>query len=311
MSNVIVEIKGKQNFEINGSCEVEVTEINFRDRLIVVSVNNELYITHFKKIDTKEHLYPERLEIKFKRKKESCKLIFEASNIEEVFPSNVIASSVRYIQGGDHMEIIIPLLQFLYEQARKEKKEIYAAEMIRLEYVVKYSEIRDLRTRAERLERKLYSCRETSLLSSYLVYECRKINFLDMKNKTISIEDSIAVGHVMKFKAIEIDALESRIKDNTSLDLNILLESDRMVHLNFPKVSLYRSLNSEFIFNVESVIGREERKRDALAVIDLIEILCEIYDDLTMPDDPFKSSVSKLKEIKKHLEESFTTINNK
>lgn len=308
MSNVIVEIKGNQNFETNGSCEV--TEINLRDRLVVILVNHDKYIIHFKKITTKEHLYPTRLEIKFKGKKESCKLVFEPSYIEGVFPSSVLADASRY-QGGNHVDIIIPLLQFLYEQAIKEKETLYAAEMIRLQYFVKSSEIISLRNRAETLKSILYSCNETSLLSSSLNYECRRINYIDMKNNIISIEDSIAVGHVMKFKSIEIDVIKSRIKDNASLELNILLDSDRMIHLNFPKVSLYRSLNSEFIFNVESVIGKEERKRDALAVIDLIEILCEIYDDLNMPDDPFKSSVSKLKEIKKHLEESFTTINNK
>ena len=70
-------------------------------------------------------------------------------------------------------------------------------------------------------------------------------------------------------------------------------------------------LNSEFILGIESIIGKEERKGDALAIIDLIEILCEIYDDLTIPDDQFKSSVSKLKEIKKLLEESFIPTNNK
>lgn len=302
MSNVIVEIKGNQNFEINGSCELR--EINLRDRLVVILVNHDKYIIHFKKITTKEHLYPTRLEIKFKGKKESCKLVFEPSYIEGVFPSSVLADASRY-QGGNHVDIIIPLLQFLYEQAIKEKETLYAAEMIRLQYFVKSSEIISLRNRAETLKSILYSCNETSLLSSSLNYECRRINYIDMKNNIISIEDSIAVGHVMKFKSIEIDALEYRIKDNTSVELNILLESDRMVHLNFPKVSLYRNLNSEFILGIESIIGKEERKGDALVIIDLIEILCEIYDDLTMPDKQFKPSVSKLKEIKKRLEESF------
>lgn len=302
MSNVIVEIKGNQNFEINGSCEV--TEINLRDRLMVILVNHDKYIIHFKKITTKEHLYPTRLEIKFKGKKESCKLIFEPSYIEGVFPSSVLVDASRY-QGGNHVDIIIPLLQFLYEQAIKEKETLYAAEMIRLQYFVKSSEIISLRNRAETLKSILYSCNETSLLSSSLNYECRRINYIDMKNNIISIEDSIAVGHVMKFKSIEIDALESRIKDNASVELNILLESDRMVHLNFPKISLYRNLNSEFILGIESIIGKEERKGEALAIIDLIEILCKIYDDLTMPDKQFKPSVSKLKEIKKRLEEGF------
>lgn len=310
MSNVIVKIKGNQNFEIiNGSCEV--TEINLRDRLVVILVNHDKYIIHFKKITTKEHLYPTRLEIKFKGKKESCKLIFEPSYIEGVFPSSVLVDALRYVQVGNHVDIIIPLLQFLYEQAIKEKETLYAAEMIRLQYFVKSSEIISLRNRAETLKSILYSCNETSLLSSSLNYECRRINYIDMKNNIISIEDSIAVGHVMKFRSIEIDALESRIKDNASVELNILLESDRMVHLNFPKVSLYRNLNSEFILGIESIIGKEERKGDALAIIDLIEILCEIYDDLTIPDDQFKSSVSKLKEIKKLLEESFIPTNNK
>lgn len=309
MSNVIVKIKGNQNFEIiNGSCEV--TEINLRDRLVVILVNHDKYIIHFKKITTKEHLYPTRLEIKFKGKKESCKLVFEPSYIEGVFPSSVLVDASRY-QGGNHVDIIIPLLQFLYEQAIKEKETLYAAEMIRLQYFVKSSEIISLRNRAETLKSILYSCNETSLLSSSLNYECRRINYIDMKNNIISIEDSIAVGHVMKFKSIEIDALESRIKGNASVELNILLESDRMVHLNFPKVSLYRNLNSEFILGIESIIGKEERKGDALAIIDLIEILCEIYDDLTIPDDQFKSSVSKLKEIKKLLEESFIPTDNK
>ena len=303
MSNVIVKIKGNQNFEIiNGSCEV--TEINLRDRLVVILVNHDKYIIHFKKITTKEHLYPRRLEIKFKGKKESCKLIFEPSYIEGVFPSSVLVNASRY-QGGNHVDIIIPLLQFLYEQAIKEKETLYAAEMIRLQYFVKSSEIISLRNRAETLKSILYPCNETSLLSSSLNYECRRINYIDMKNNIISIEDSIAVGHVMKFKSIEIDALESRIKGNASVELNILLESDRMVHLNFPKVSLYRNLNSEFILGIESIIGKEERKGDALAIIDLIEILCEIYDDLTMPGKQFKPSVSKLKEIKKRLEEGF------
>lgn len=303
MSNVIVKIKGNQNFEIiNGSCEV--TEINLRDRLMVILVNHDKYIIHFKKITTKEHLYPTRLEIKFKGKKESCKLVFEPSYIEGVFPSSVLVDTSRY-QGGNHVDIIIPLLQFLYEQAIKEKETLYAAEMIRLQYFVKSSEIISLRNRAETLKSILYSCNETSLLSSSLNYECRRINYIDMKNNIISIEDSIAVGHVMKFKSIEIDALESRIKDNASVELNILLESDRMVHLNFPKISLYRNLNSEFILGIESIIGKEERKGEALAIIDLIEILCKIYDDLTMPDKQFKPSVSKLKEIKKRLEEGF------
>lgn len=308
MSNVIVEIKGNQNFEINGSCEV--TEINLRDRLMVILLNHDKYIIHFKKITTKEHLYPTRLEIKFKGKKESCKLVFEPSYIEGVFPSSVLVDASRY-QGGNHVDIIIPLLQFLYEQAIKEKETLYAAEMIRLQYFVKSSEIISLRNRAETLKSILYSCNETSLLSSSLNYECRRINYIDMKNNIISIEDSIAVGHVMKFKSIEIDALESRIKDNASVELNILLESDRMVHLNFPKISLYRNLNSEFILGIESIIGKEERKGEALAIIDLIEILCKIYDDLTMPGKQFKPSVSKLKEIKKLLEESFIPTNNK
>ncbi len=300
MNNITVEIKGKKNFKGNMSCEV--TEINLQDCFVVILVNHDKYIINFKKIITKEHIYPTRLEIKFKGKKESCKLIFELLDVEGVFPSSVLADALRYDEGGNHVDIIIPLLQFLYEQAIKEKETAYAAEMIRLQYFVKSSEIISLRNRAENLKSILYSCNETSLLSSSLNYKCRRINYIDMKNNIISIEDSSGVGHMMKFLSIQIDALKSRIY----VELNILLESDRTVYLKFPSVSIYRNLNSEFIIGIESIIGKEERKNDALAIIDLIEILCEI-EDLTMPYKLFKPSVSKLKEIKKLLEESFHT----
>ena len=64
MSNVIVEIKGNQNFETNGSCEV--TEINLRDRPVVILVNHDKYLIHLKKITTKVHLNQTCLEKKFK-----------------------------------------------------------------------------------------------------------------------------------------------------------------------------------------------------------------------------------------------------